>query len=229
MMSCKPPGWKNESARHSLARRGIKTTGGYNYRAGGRNPSERVDIHGMNMSRWRCPECYRGLSDGECAFHGRIHTKPPVDILSDKYAQEVAIDTRIWSVLKDDPNITIPGLAKKLGMPEPILKDFMNRVSEKMFGTTYLEGYREVYPLKIGRKSPPDDHFWEKTKTYNGEKYVRANRDPIAKKSDAMTLLKSYQKIGHGAHLEGEEGNWIIYVTRYAGKGPLMPSPKGGE
>ncbi len=26
-MSCKPPGWKNESQRHALARRGIKTRG----------------------------------------------------------------------------------------------------------------------------------------------------------------------------------------------------------
>lgn len=147
-MSCKPPGWRNEPQRHALARRGIKTTGGYNYRAGGRNPSERVDIHGMNMSRWRCPECYRGLSNGECAFHGRIHTKPPVDILTDKYAQEVAIDIRIWGVLKDDPNITIPGLAKRIGMDEPALRDFLNRISDEVDGSTYLEEYRRAYSLK---------------------------------------------------------------------------------
>ncbi len=146
-MKRKPEGWKNESYRHSLASHGIKTGKRSEYRAGGiRYPSQRVDIYGMEISRWRCPECYRGLKNDSCIFHGRVES--PLDITKSRYAQEVAIDLRIWNVLGENPHITIPGLAERIGMDEPALRDFLNRISDEVDGSTYLEEYRRAHSLK---------------------------------------------------------------------------------
>lgn len=146
----RPVGWKDESLRHGLAARGIRTSGRrINQNPGSRDRNERVEIYGMDVSRWRCPECYRGLRDGRCILHGDIiRNRPPVDILKSKHAREVAIDIRIWKVLKNDPDITIPELSRKLGMSKPILMDFMNRISDEVDGTTHLDDYRRAHPLK---------------------------------------------------------------------------------
>lgn len=188
-------GWHGEPQRHSLASRGVKTSGlrsnarilpiyrfrGRKYyrddrlrefrntddphdmipfdcyegrvlqmKASGRqNLKERVQIHGMSMSRWRCPECHRGLRDGRCTFHGTV--RDPVDVLESPRAQEIAIDARIWNVLKENPNITIPGLARKIGMDEMSMHAFLGRTSDEADETTYLDDYRRAYSLKPGR------------------------------------------------------------------------------
>ena len=67
---------------------------------------ERADIKGMNCSRWRCCECYRGLGhdigdDKElphnyCTIHGKVE---PIDILVDERAQVAAAEIRLWAIL----------------------------------------------------------------------------------------------------------------------------------
>jgi len=164
-MRKRPLGWRKEPYRHSLARRGIKNEKKrHEYHAKGvHDLNQRVKIHGMDVSRWRCPECYRGLKDGGCLLHGKIWSRPPVDILKDKYAQEVAIDIRIWEILKDNPGITIPRLAKKIGMDEPTLREFLNRISDKVDGTTYLDDYQRAYSLrsKGNRMEQDKDDYYD--------------------------------------------------------------------
>ena len=160
-MKHKPRGWRNESTRHSLARHGIKTGRRHEYRVKGiRDLTERVNIHGMEMSRWRCPECCRGLKDGVCTIHGRVGSR--VDIINSPRAQEIAFDIRIWQVLKDNPDITIPRLAKKIGMDEPTLREFLNKISDKVDGTTYLDDYQHAYPLRSrGDQMGPDEDGYD--------------------------------------------------------------------
>lgn len=161
-MRKRPLGWRKEPYRHSLARHGVKTRRRRDkYRVKGvQDPNQRVKIHGMKMSRWRCPECYRGLRDGVCMMHGRVGSQ--VDIINNPRAQETAFDIRIWQVLKDNPGITIPHLAKKIGMDEPTLKEFLNRISDKVDGNTYLDDYRRAYPLRSrGDQMGPNNNDYD--------------------------------------------------------------------
>ena len=81
-MAEKPVGWRNQSARHALAARGVRmrTVGGL--KKGGsisqqpkfNGVQDRVMIKGVSKSRWRCPECLRALvTDGGGHYQCRIH------------------------------------------------------------------------------------------------------------------------------------------------------------
>ena len=158
-MKRKPEGWRNEPARHSLSAHGIKTRNTHHIR-GTYDPNQRVNIHGMEMSRWRCPNCYRGLKDGVCIMHGRVRSQ--VDILNSPRAQETAFDIRIWQILKDNPDITIPRLAKKIGMDELTLRELLNKISDRSDGTTYLDDYRRAYSLRSrGDQMGPDENEYD--------------------------------------------------------------------
>jgi len=79
-------GWRRESARHSLAARGIKMPHKSARKSGARKSSiyqeqppfnwkqDRIMVKGVSKRRWRCPECLRALSEDESHnFHCRLH------------------------------------------------------------------------------------------------------------------------------------------------------------
>ena len=149
-----PVGWRGEPQRHSLAAHGIRTTDRSRVKS-----SVRVDIHGMNVSRWRCPECYRGLKDGTtCPVHGRTFRGEAVDILKDPRAQDYAIYYRAKRELSENPNLSIGQLAKGIGINELIFREHMEHIDlydDRTYRESYLKdfGFRASgRPIVLGIK-----------------------------------------------------------------------------
>lgn len=61
--------------------------------------NERVNVHGMDVSRWRCPECHRGLTWSACNLHGPLLPSQILDIKEDREAQITACRIRLRKIL----------------------------------------------------------------------------------------------------------------------------------
>lgn len=232
-MNRKPQGWKNESARHSLASRGVKTSGFqsrtrilpiYRFRdvkyyrddrlrefrnvdnphdvipfdcyegrvlqmktSGRQDITERVNIHGMDVSRWRCPRCHRGLRGGDtCSIHGRIPGGEGVDIIKSPRAQDYAIYYRVTNELSKQRSLSVKQLAKRIGIDELILIEHLDKI-DPYDGRTYRESYMEDFDLKssgrmIERRDQPYDFDYDFDYDFKEEwerEHHTARGDPI--------------------------------------------------
>lgn len=103
--------------------------------------NERVLIYGMSKSRWRCPECKRGLLEGyHCAVHGEV---TPLDV--SKANEEDKKGAIILGILEYGSNhegekITAKKIHEDTGLDEDYFKKIM---AEKNEDTDLIKSYFE--------------------------------------------------------------------------------------
>lgn len=109
--------------------------------------NEKVLIHGMSKSRYRCPECNRGLLQGyHCAVHGAI---TPLDITKASEGEKrAAIILGILEYVSnhEGEKITAKKIHEDTGLDENYFKKIM---MEKTEDTDLIKSYfkYEIKPL----------------------------------------------------------------------------------
>lgn len=93
--------------------------------------NERVLVHGMPKSRYRCPECKRGLLEGyHCAVHGEV---TPLDIskANKKDKKEVVIiGILAYASDHEGKKITSKKIHEDTGLNEDYFKKIMMEKNE---------------------------------------------------------------------------------------------------
>lgn len=101
--------------------------------------NERVLIHGMSKSRYRCPECKRGLLQGyHCAVHGEV---TPLDVSKaneDDKKKTVIIGILSYVSDHEGEKITAKKIHEDTGLNEDYFKKIM---AEKNEDTDIIKSY----------------------------------------------------------------------------------------
>lgn len=92
---------------------------------GKKDNREKIDVFGVEKSRWRCPECNRAFIYGHCVVHGELE---PVDLKELSRQKKLdAIMYSVYAILEDieDSHITKEKLHNKIGLDKEIYQELI--------------------------------------------------------------------------------------------------------
>jgi len=129
---------------------------------------EKVNVHGLKKTRWRCPECGRATRGGWCDLHGEVK---PTDLkTADKQTKEQAFELGLDKIIDDNKQkykrrgtVTINQLAKDTGADKEYLETFLAQQdpqTEERWGNqkSRRETYEQVYGITI--PTPSRAELW---------------------------------------------------------------------
>lgn len=115
---------------------------------------EYVEYHGMQVGRWRCPECHRGVDAvGFCEIHGTMYIEgeqTPLDVLKDAPAWDTALSIRLHQYLQEHKGATNCDVIEHVGIDAKALCDHLDRLYYADDDITYRKEYVDLYGLVEG-------------------------------------------------------------------------------
>jgi len=115
---------------------------------------EKVRIHGVLKTRYRCPICYRAAPDNLCVVHGDVKA---IDLLAaDESVKEAVIDLSFLDLFKtkqpEKKRWTIDELHDTLGIDTAYALEFLTKTRPP---ETYAEYYAREFGVTIEGVKPP--------------------------------------------------------------------------